>query len=292
MTLDRSSPASEVLLVAVAALVDELKLLEPQVRANEPDAVHRMRTTIRRLRSIFASYRTVFDAVVTDPIRDGLKQLGAILGEARDAEVMCDRVRMLVADHEQVPRSMAAQLVGEWEHRHSDALERAVAELSGERYLRLLDSLDGFLERPALADSAFAKKTEKAVIPALAKDLSRMFRRAKLARVANTEDERDSLLHETRKAAKRLRYAAEAVSEGPAKIFGKRVHRLARAAEAVQDLLGEYRDSMLVQKYLRELAGSGDHAFYCGVLHEVERRSAAGCLADYPAALAKLKQFR
>ena len=291
MTLDRTSPAPEVLLVAAATLVDELKLIDPRVRANEPDSVHRMRTTIRRLRSLFASYRTVFDAVVTDPIRDELKQLGAILGEARDAEVMRDRLKMLIADHEQVPRSVEAQLVEELDRRHSDARERVVAELSGERYRRLLDSLDGFVERPALADSAFAK-AGKAVIPALAKGLSRVFRRAKAARAANTEEERNSLLHETRKAAKRLRYAAEAVSQGSAKIFGKRVRRLARAAEEVHDLLGEYRDSALMQKHLRELAQSGDLAFYCGVLHEVERHSAARCLADYPAALAKLKRFR
>ena len=291
MTLDRTSAASDVMLVAVAALVDELKLVEPRVRANEHDSVHRMRTTIRRLRSLFASYRAVFDTEVTDPIRDQLKQLGAILGEARDAEVMSDRVRMLIADHGQVPLSVATQLVDEWERRHSDARERVVAELSGERYLRLLDSLDRFVEAPALAEGALAS-AEKVVIPALAKDLARVSRRAKVARAATSEEERNQLLHETRKAAKRLRYAAEAVSHGPAKIFGKRVGCMASAAEAVHDLLGEHRDSVLMQKYLREQAESGNHAFYCGVLHEVERHSAARCLADYPAALAKLKSFR
>jgi CHAD domain-containing protein len=95
-----------------------------------------------------------------------------------------------------------------------------------------------------------------------------------------------------RKAAKRLRYAAEAVSQGGSAVFGKRTRRLAAAAEAVHDLLGEHRDSMLMQQHLRQTAGSGAHAFDYGVLHEVERHGAALCLADYPAALAGLKRLR
>jgi hypothetical protein len=67
---------------------------------------------------------------------------------------------------------------------------------------------------------------------------------------------------------------------------------LAGAAEAVHDLLGEHRDSALMQRYLREHPGSGKAAFDYGVLHEKERHGAALCLADYPAALRELRSLR
>ena len=63
-------------------------------------------------------------------------------------------------------------------------------------------------------------------------------------------------------------------------------------AEGVHDLLGEHRDSMLMQEHLRTAASGSDHAFEYGVLHEVEGHSAALCLADYPGALRRLKKFR
>jgi CHAD domain-containing protein len=119
-----------------------------------------------------------------------------------------------------------------------------------------------------------------------------VLKRAKAARRADSEDDATALLHEVRKAAKRLRYAAEAVSQGDAAVFGKRVRKLAAAAEAVHDLLGEHRDSVLMQRHLRETTGTGSHAFDHGVLHEVERHGAALCLADYPAALDELRSFR
>jgi CHAD domain-containing protein len=119
-----------------------------------------------------------------------------------------------------------------------------------------------------------------------------VLKRAKAARRADTDEEQIPLLHEVRKAAKRLRYAAEAVSQGEGAVFGKRTVKLAAAAEAVHDLLGEHRDSVLMQRHLRDSAGSGAHAFDYGVLHEVERHGAALCLADYPAALRELRSFR
>jgi len=291
MSLAPSSPASEVLLTAIGALVEDIARIDPRVRLDRPDSVHQLRTRVRRLRSLFASYRRVFDRGVSDPIRDELQHLGVVLGEARDAEVMRDRARGLIADHDALVHGLGTRLVDGWARAYSDAHERVLAEMSGPRYLALLDSLDDFLARPPLAEEAFVP-AGTAIPPALAKDLNRVLRSAKAADAAQAEPERIELLHATRKAAKRLRYAAEAVSAGDAGVFGRRVRTVAAAAEAIHDLLGEHRDSSLMQEYLRATAGSGDHAFDYGVLHEVERHGAALCLADYPAALRALKRSR
>lgn len=290
-SLDRASPASEVLLRAIGALVEDIARIDPLVRLDRPDSVHQLRTRARRLRSLFASYRRVFDRAVTDPIRDQLQHLGVVLGEARDAEVMRDRARSLIADHDALVPGLGTRLVDGWARAYSDAHERVLAELSAPRYLVLLDSLDEFLARPPLARDAFVT-AGAAIPPALARDLNRVLRSARAADAAGTAPERIELLHATRKAAKRLRYAAEAVSNGDAGVFGHRVRAVAAAAEAIHDLLGEHRDSSLMQEYLRATAVSGEHAFDYGVLHEAERHGAALCLADYPRALRDLKRLR
>ncbi|MET3768310.1 CHAD domain-containing protein [Marisediminicola sp. UYEF4] len=290
-SLDRASPASEILLAAIGALVADIARIDPLVRLDRPDSVHQLRTRVRRLRSLFVSYRRVFNRAVTDPIRDELQHLGVVLGEARDAEVMRDRARALIADHDALVAGLGTRLVDGWAGAYSDAHGRVLAELSSPRYLALLDSLDEFLARPPLAEDAFAS-ARTAIPPALARDLNRVLRTAKAADAAQTEPERIELLHATRKAAKRLRYAAEAVSAGVGGVFGRRVRTVAAAAEAIHDLLGEHRDSSLMQEYLRATARSGEHAFDYGVLHEVERHGAALCLADYPGALDDLKRLR
>jgi CHAD domain-containing protein len=286
--LRRSSPASQVLLVAVGALVDDLARIDPLVRADQHDAVHQLRTRIRRLRSLFASYRTVFDREVTDPLRDRLQSVGLALGDARDTEVLRERARTLLEDHEPLAKNVDRRLVGTLSERYTADHAQAVATLSGDDWLTLLDDLDAFVARPALAAGAMLPASE-VVPPALDADLHRVLVRAKAARRGNLDDE---LLHEVRKAAKRLRYAAEAVSQGDAAVFGKKTRKLAAAAEAVHDLLGEHRDSTLMQQRLRATAGSGATAFDYGVLHEVERHGAALCLAEYPAALRDLRSLR
>jgi CHAD domain-containing protein len=289
--LDRSSPAAAVLLVALGALVDDLARIDPLVRADAPDAVHQLRTRIRRIRSLFATFRTVFDREVTDPLRSRLQVVGTALGEARDAEVMRDRAHTLLEDFEPRFPRVEERLRGGWSDAYAAAHARAVDVLSSEEWLTLLEDLDAFVARPALA-SAGMDAAKAAVPPALEADLRRVLKRAKAARRADSDEERIVLLHEVRKAAKRMRYAAEAVSQGESAVFGKRTRTLAGAAEAVHDLLGEHRDSVLMQQHLRATAGSGAHAFDYGVLHEVERHGAALCLADYPAALAALKSLR
>jgi CHAD domain-containing protein len=289
--LDKSTPAQAVLLAAVAGLVDDLVRIDPLVRADEHDSVHQLRTRIRRLRSLFATYRTVFDRGVTDPLRDRLQEVGSALGEARDAEVMRDRVRTLLDDYEPLSDGLDERLRGPLTERYQAAHGRAVSVLSGDGWLGLLDELEEFVARPAIASGAMAPISD-AVPPSLRNDLRRVLKRAKAANRADSDDDRLPLLHEVRKAAKRLRYAAEAVSQGDAAVFGKKTRTLAGAAEAVHDLLGEHRDSVMMQRHLRDTAGGGAAAFDHGVLHEVERHGAALCLVDYDAALAELRSLR
>jgi CHAD domain-containing protein len=80
-------------------------------------------------------------------------------------------------------------------------------------------------------------------------------------------------LHEARKAAKRLRYAAETLTG----VYGKPAKKFVKAMKRVQSRLGDHHDAFVTQERLRELgdeaAGTGDNAFIFGVLHSREERA-------------------
>ena len=80
----------------------------------------------------------------------------------------------------------------------------------------------------------------------------------------------DARLHEVRKAAKRARYAAEAAEP----VLGPRARRMARRAEALQELLGEHQDSVTARSLLRQLGVqahlAGENGYTYGMLCGME----------------------
>ena len=287
-SVDDDASAGEVLSVAIRALRDEVVGLDRRVRADEPDAVHQLRTRVRRLRSLLASYRDVVGD--SADLRDRFRAFGAVLGRVRDAEVMRSRAGDLVDTHDEVDRAAHEVLLTGWDAEYASARALLLRELSGERYFRLFDALDDLADRDPSGAAASAPVGE--VAPRiLHRDLRRVRRRAKRADAADGP-ERDGLLHETRKAAKRLRYAAEAVSSGASAVLGGSVRRLGADAEAVHDLLGEYRDSTLLQAHLRTRAARDGHPFDYGLLYELERHAAALALAEYVPARKRLLAHR
>ncbi|CAL9667757.1 CHAD domain-containing protein [Streptomyces sp. enrichment culture] len=261
-----------------------LVALDPAVRRDLPDAVHRMRVTCRRLRGCLRSYRSVLDRRVTDPVRAELRWLAGELGEARDQEVLGERIGGALADlpDELVLGPVAARLRA-WEvSRGADARARACEALSTSRYLRLLDALDALVRQPPLRAGA-ASGREDTMARAVLKEYGRLAGRMEHALAQPSGRARDTELHEARKAAKKLRYAAE-VARGA---LGKPVARLGSRAKSVQTLLGGHQDAVVAQDTLRQVAvaahEAGESAFTWGVLHGLERAVADARLAELPA---------
>ena len=77
----------------------------------------------------------------------------------------------------------------------------------------------------------------------------------------------DAALHQARKAAKRARYASEAMA--PA--IGKKARRFAKQMKKVQSVLGEHQDAVIARQVERELGISahlaGENAFSYGLLY-------------------------
>ncbi len=81
----------------LAQQVEKLIARDPQTRRDLPDALHKMRVAKRRLRSALTTFRPLLEHERTDPLRDERRWLAAVLGAARDAEVVHARLRQLVA---------------------------------------------------------------------------------------------------------------------------------------------------------------------------------------------------
>lgn len=98
-------------------LVERLLRWDVLVRRDVDDSVHQMRVTVRRLRSVLATFRPLYDRDRTEPLRAELIWLGALLGEARDAEVMRDRIGSLAGARPRRPARPARRSRGCATHR-------------------------------------------------------------------------------------------------------------------------------------------------------------------------------
>lgn len=249
---------------------------DPLVRADLPDAVHQMRVACRRLRSALATFRPLVDRSVTDPVRAELRWIAAELGAARDAEVIRDHLLEAVAAEPSALRRgpVVRRIRTTMDARYREAHDRGLAQLRSPRYYALLDTLDDLLLHPPLAEGASGKGR-----PALARYVQRTWRRVQRlneklssldAEGLSPDDlaaQRVLVLHEIRKAAKRARYAGEALVP----VFGDAAATYAEQMSQIQTALGEHQDTVVIRTELEGLADAattaGESAFTYGRLH-------------------------
>lgn len=285
--------AGDVVQTHLAEQVAELVTRDPQVRRGRPDAVHKMRVATRRLRSALTTFGPMLDRGQTDTVRGELQWLAQALGGVRDAEVMHARLRELVSAEppELVLGAVQARIDQVLLGRQQAAQTRLVEALDGERYLRLLETLDALVVAPPFLERAHGEAHE-----VLARLLRRTWRRLHRAMVraqrARGGSERDELLHQVRKDAKRARYAAEAVQP----VFGRPAARFAAAMEGVQESLGNFHDGVVTGELLRELGARGhlrgENGFTLGRLHAQEQVRAELAVQRWPAARAAVSRRR
>ncbi len=234
-----STAAGPAVIAVLGDDVDRLLATEPQVRADQYDSVHQMRVATRRLRSVLRSYRGVFQRDDIDALRDELRWLATILGTARDAEVRAERFAALVETYPEFENHLGHRLVNAERSAYAEAHGAVVEVLDGDRYARLRTGLRRLRTDPPLRPKVAARDAHTVFFAAVRSDRERL---AALVRAEPEADEADRVeaLHEIRKAAKRLRYCAEAatdVLDGPA-------GEVARSAKKVQSVLGDHRDAI------------------------------------------------
>ena len=239
----------------VAALDEDVAA----VRRRDPEGVHRARIDCRRLRAALAA------ADAEPELRDELRWLGDQLSAARDRYVVHQiLVRMVVEE----PRGLVDDSVVRRIERTYGGTRPVPDALGSDRFTALraaLGAIDG---------------EERVSRERVRGELERVARRYR--RVRKAPD--DLAMHDLRKAAKRLRYTAEAWEPVGG---GKDARRLARAAKRLTQHLGERQDTVVVRAQLLELAAAaaaeGEPTFAYGRLHAREQARAEALDAALPA---------
>jgi CHAD domain-containing protein len=252
-----------------------VKALDPMVRSNEPDAVHQMRVATRRFRSTLQSFRRFFGESEIEPLMAELRWLGTVLGQARDAEVIGGHLEGHVASlpAELVIGPVAARIKGHFAHIGADAQAAAVKALDSPRYFALLDRLDELIA--AAPETKAARRPAMEVLPPTLRQAYKTTSRRMKRALGEPEGTRgDVALHQARKAAKRARYAGEAVT--PA--FGTKASRFATNMKRMQLVLGAHQDAVIARQADRDLGISahlaGENAFAYGLLYGLDDQEA------------------
>lgn len=283
-------PSQDLVHRAVARQVGELLTWDRAVRSDAYDSVHQMRVTTRKIRSLLRDSQESFGLSDGAWVLNELRELAAVLGVARDAEVLAERYGRQL---EQLPPELVRgpvreRLVAGAERRYQTGLRRSLMAMRSERYFRLLDALDSIVaEVPeALSNGEAAPVT----IDAAYKKVRTAAKAAGEVGAEHPEGEEpseaerdlDEALHRIRKRAKRLRYTAAATGE----------EKVSSEAKNIQTLLGDHQDSVVSREHLSLQAeaahAAGEDTFTYGLLYQRESDFAESCREQLDDALRKL----
>jgi CHAD domain-containing protein len=245
------------------------------LRRADETVIHKTRVATRRFRSTLRSYGTLrsFGLLLDEPTRqrlDGeLRWYAGLLGEVRDRQVQRGKLLAMVDELDDTVllgpvRARIERELGREQAEHWAELQQA---LSSPRYLELLAAVYEFCQ--ALP----AKSGSKARLRSLMRKADRKATRRLAAAIDSGDPE---LLHRARKAAKRARYAGELLQP----LGGRRAGEQAAHNESLQELLGEYQDSLVSAALLRRLATiagttPGENGFSYGLLYQRQLHRAA-----------------
>jgi CHAD domain-containing protein len=264
--LPAPTPSADPVHRAIAEQIDQLLVWDRAVRADTYDSVHQMRVVTRKIRSLLQESKDSFGLDDDGWVLDELRALAAVLGVARDAEVLAERYQRALDEMpaELVRGPVRQRLIEGANRRYTAGWRRSLLAMRSERYFRLLDALeelvsaeqpesaDGSQPAPVTIDSAYkrVRKAAKTAAAVAAEDVS--------------AEEKDEALHRIRKGAKRLRYTAAAT--GAVKVSER--------AKNIQTLLGDHQDAVVSKAHLSTQAdaarAAGEDTFTYGLLYQQE----------------------
>jgi CHAD domain-containing protein len=246
---------------------------------SDPESLHQVRVAGRRVRAFLGVAEDLVDAEWAAEINEGMRRVGRASNEARDLDVLLDKLRTEIRSIDLRDRAAAEALV---ERLQSDRreLQRALIEaLDSDRYQRTLERLG----QPAVP----ADGTPKRSLDKLARrELNRLV--AAVKRLGKRPS--DDALHALRIKVKRLRYATELAGA----TSGKPARRVIEAATQMQDLLGAHQDAVVAAEHLRAVGYAFDKtgiAFVAGQLAEREKVTQGAIHDRFPVAWKDLRKL-
>ncbi len=233
------------------------------LESSEPEYLHQTRVALRRLRSVFATFKALCPAGELASLIEETRWLARMLGPARDWDVFNDEtlppIMVRYAGHAGI--AAMARSAARLRMAANRRARRAVASVRGQGLLRALDDwlnagarFEALDRAPASSKQGLAPVLPSDGAPASsndgpAADFAREVLGAALKRVAKRGRHLGGLapreLHRLRIAAKKLRYAVEFF----APLYDDTRAGAYRAALVrLQDALGSYNDAVTVRR--------------------------------------------
>jgi CHAD domain-containing protein len=243
-------PAGKAVASALEAAISRVRASAPDARLGDKDGIHRLRTSIRRLRSELRAFKELIDSAWRKNMEGELKWLAGLLGAVRDQDILMERLRKEVSSPTRRHSSARAlaPLFAAIEARRTQASSALDDGLEGDRYRRLLDSLKAAADHPLLLDEA--RFSCRDVLPSSAAAAWRRLK--KVARGLRPSDPVVKF-HELRKRAKRVRYTAELVEPIIRHGDARAARRFIRLTTRIQEVLGENQDALDATREIEEV---------------------------------------
>jgi CHAD domain-containing protein len=212
-----------------------------------PEALHKLRVSLRRLRSLWWAFKPLLDKGENTRQRALYKYLATAAGKTRDWDILIELIaRDERAAHDLAPKLQAAR---------GGALETSRETLSNADVKRLLhDALTSASKELNTAHERVPLQTfVDQRVAASERSLKKRIKRASRAKRSNY-----AAFHEVRKAGKKVRYLLEffePVLSGNHKAVLKRLKQIQKRFGTLNDIVAS---EMLLRDNLGLLAGSGD----------------------------------
>ncbi len=247
----------------ILALVrEQLKVIRAEEAGTrlgtDPEELHKMRAAVRRLRAILGAVRGMFDLDWLESLRGELDWLGTVLGGLRDLDVLREYLRKELAFLKPAAQVVGDDLFDLVDAQRARAQHKIVAALDGERYTKLLARLERAVQRPKVVSTDLS-------LPAVA---ASQFKKLRKAVKALPKKPNDDDLHAVRIRVKRARYAAELAQP----IVGEPAERFVARTKKLQDILGEYQDTVVAEKRLRTLVAEDRRSPVALLANELVKR--------------------
>ncbi len=217
----------------------------------DPEELHDMRVSTRRMRMALRVFADYLDPDVMRPVLKGLRRTGRTLGAVRDLDVFNEKTQTYL---DGLPDERAGDLDGlleAWRAERDRQRERLVTYLDGRRYRRFVERTTELLAGPAEAlapQTVIAPRPQRVaqVLPGvLYKDMAVVW--AFEGQLGGLETPLPRF-HALRKACKGLRYTLEFFED----VLGPGARPLIKRVKGLQDHLGDLQDAVVTSGILRD----------------------------------------
>ena len=256
---------------------------EPVARSGvDPEGVHQLRVSLRRLRAALAAFRSAVPKAVSQPWRDELRWIANQLGPARDLDVFIDSSLNSIRERLTLPGG--DRLAARAAEQRTAAYAAVGALLDSVRYAQFKQDFSHWFEHAAWEQAALSLQARQQLERPLAHYAQKRLMRLQqnvLAAGQDLDRQVPASLHSLRIDCKKLRYAAEFFA--PVTLG---LEALIQALKELQDVLGALHDVAVMSDVLATLLADEhdrDVIRYAGALIGWRAHQADTWLASFDA---------